>query len=229
LELRTASLAVVALCVAAGSAASQSTVRSAHLFADLRPDDGGAEVRIDYVLETQGIAPLRFELLGFGDARAEGFWLGERETGTPIRLEAEGGSMRATDFSLNVGAGPTFEFTARYWIEAAVERDGERVKVHIPVLAVALPPAEGANEVFRAELLLPEEWSVSESFPTGLSLDDDGAYSVELAVLPSVVSMRGSADGRWRPGLPLAVDFTAGLILLVFAFFGWRHLKGRLS
>jgi hypothetical protein len=58
------------------------------MYADLSPDDGGAEVRIDYELQTDGIAPLRFELLGFGDSKAEGFWFGDRDTGVPMRLEA---------------------------------------------------------------------------------------------------------------------------------------------
>ena len=181
------------------------------------------------MLDTDGIAPLRFELLEFGDASAEAFWLGERETGTPIRLEPEVGSMRATDFTLNVGPGPTFAFTARYWVANAVERNGERVSVHIPVLVVALPPSEGGPDVFRAEVALPEVWAVSESFPTGLRADQGGVHSVELAVLPSVVSLRADADGRWRPGVPLAIDLAAGLILLVFAGFGWRHLRAKLS
>ncbi|MDA0311326.1 MAG: hypothetical protein O2992_04325 [Gemmatimonadetes bacterium] len=209
-----------------GPLTSQSTVRSARMYADLSPDDGGAEVRIDYELQTDGIAPLRFELLGFGDSKAEGFWFGDRDTGVPMRLEAEVGSMRASEFSLNSAAEDgAFVFTARYWIADAVVRSGNRVTVNVPVLSVALPPSPDAEEVFGAEVVLPDGWAVSGSFPTGISQSAASTFSVGLAVVPAVVTVRGRTDGVWRPDLALTLEVLAGLVLLVFGAFGIRHLR----
>jgi len=223
---RAASLAVAALLIWCGAVASQNTIRSARMYADLSPDDGGAEVRIDYELQTDGIAPLRFELLGFGDARAEGFWFGDRDTGVPMRLEAEVGSMRASDFSLNAGAEDgAFVFTARYWIANAVVRSGNRVTVNVPVLSVALPPSPDAEDVFGAEVVLPDGWAVSGSFPTGISQAADGTFSVALAVVPAVVTVRGRTDGVWRPDLAVTLEVLSGLVLMVFGAFGIRHLR----
>jgi len=223
--LRTALLVAAALSLA-GPAAAQTTVRSVRLTADLAPDDGGAAVRVEYVLAVDGASPLRFELLGFGDATAEGFRIGERETGTPISLETESGSLRAAVFSLGVGADESeFAFVAYYFIAQAVERTGDGVRVHVPVLTLALPPEASRRDVFQAELLLPESWRVSEAFPTGLSRRPDGVHEVDLPVVPSVVSLRARADGAWRPGLPLVLDVLAALILLGFGVVGWRHLR----
>ncbi len=223
--LRAALLVAAALCLA-GPAAAQTTVRSARLTADLAPDDDGAAVRVEYVLAVDGASPLRFELLGFGHATTEGFRIGDRETGTPIRLDAESGSLRAAVFSLGIGADESeFSFVAYYFIAQAVERTGDGVRVHLPVLTLALPPEASKLDVFHAEVRLPESWRVSEGFPTGLRRRPDGAYEVDLPVVPSVVSLRARADGAWRPGLPLVLDVLAGLLLLGFGVVGWRHLR----
>lgn len=223
--LRSLLIASVALLVAL-PCVGQTTVRSVRLFADLSPDDGGAEVRVEYLLAVEGQPPLRFELLGFGAATAEAFWLGERRTGTPIRLETESGTLRAADFTLTVAdTGADFRIDATYWIASAVERDGAEIRVRVPVLTLALPPASGIPGLFRAELRLPSGWAVSESFPTGLRSTDDGAFAVELAAAPSVVSLRARTDGAWRPGLPFVLEVLTGLILGAFGVFGWRHLR----
>ncbi len=220
-------LAVLAHLGIPAPTAAQTRVRSVQMFADLAPDDGDAEVRMLYVLEVAGTAELRFELLGFGDATAPGFWLGERRTGTPILLAEETGSMRATDFTLNLGEGADeFQLEARYLIRDAVARDGDDLRVHVPVLVVAAPPADDVVDVFHAEVLVPDAWRVSEGFPSGLDADAEARWIADLAVVPSVVSLRARADGAWRPGVPLAIDVTASLVLLVFGLFGWRHLSG---
>ena len=225
--LRTLLLVCAALLVASPGV-GQSTVKSVRLFADLSPDDGGAEVRVEYVLAVEGAAELRFELLGFGEATTEAFWLGPSRTGTPIRLERESGSLWAAEFTLALaGPDPEFRLVGNYWVAAAVERSGAKLRVHVPVLTLALPPADGVPDLFRAELRLPSSWSVSEGFPTGLSLGPDGTYSVDLPVAPSVVSLRGRSDGAWRPGLPLVLDLMAGVVLVVFGLRGWRHLRER--
>ena len=98
--LSTPLLAVLIVAVAI-PASAQTTVRSVRLYADLSPDDGGAEVRVEYVLDVRGTPELRFELLGFGSATTDLFWLGEERTGTRIQLDTETGSMRAASFTLS--------------------------------------------------------------------------------------------------------------------------------
>ena len=218
-------LAAVLVAVAV-PASAQTSVRSAHLYADLRPDDGGAEVRIEYVLDVQGAPEMRFELLGFGSASAESFWLGGQRTGTRMQLDAETGSMRAAAFTLTLAdTGEPYHLVAEYWIANAVERDGEDVRVRVPVLSLGFPPADGVSDVFRAALEFPPEWSISEGFPTGLEANEQGVYTVALPVVPSMVSARGRTDGTRRPGLPLVIDLLTAAILLAFSFMGWRHLK----
>ncbi len=216
---------MVAVPTVAVSAAAQTTVQSARLYADLSPDDGGAEVRIEYVLDVQGTPELQFELLGFGSASADGFWLGEERTGTRIELDPQTGSMRAAAFTLTLAdTSEPYRLVAHYRIAEAVQLDGENLLLRVPVLSIALPPADGVPDLFRAELTLPPEWSVAEGFPTGLEANDEGVYTVSLPVVPSMVSARGRTDGTWRPGLPLLIDVLTVVVLLVFSFVGWRHL-----
>jgi hypothetical protein len=72
---------------------------------------------------------------------------------------------------------------------------------------------------------LPEGWSVTEGFPSGLARREDGAYAVALAVVPAVVTFRGRSDDRRPPGVPLLLSGLAGLILLGAGLAGWRHLR----
>jgi hypothetical protein len=200
-------------------------VQSARLYADLSPDDGGAEVRIEYVLEVHGTPELRFELLGFGSASADAFWLGEDRTGTRIELDPRTGSMRAADFTLSLAeTSEPYHLVAHYWIAEAVQLDGADVLVRVPVLSIAFPPVDGVSDLFRAELSLPLAWSVTEGFPTGLEANNEGVYTVSLPVVPSMVSARGRTDGMWRPGLPLLIDLLTAVVILAFSFLGWRHL-----
>lgn len=223
--LSTPLLAVLIVAVAI-PASAQTTVRSVRLYADLSADDGGAEVRVEYVLDVRGTPELRFELLGFGSATTDLFWLGEERTGTQVQLDTETGSMRAASFTLSLAeTGEPYHLVGVYRIAEAVQRDGEDVRVRVPVLSVAFPPTDGVPDLFRAELRLPPAWSVAEGFPTGLEADDEGLYVVDLPVVPSVISLRGRADGAWRPGLPLLIDVLIGAILLAFGFMGWRHVK----
>ncbi len=223
--LSTPLLATV-IVVMAVPASAQTTVQSAHLYADLSPDDGGAEVRIEYMLDVQGAPEMRFELLGFGSASAESFWLGGQSTGVRMQLDAETGSMRAAAFTLTLAdRSEPYHLIAEYWIADAVQLDGEDFRLSVPVLSIGFPPADGVSDLFRAELELPPEWSVSEGFPTGLEANDEGVYTVALPVVPSMVSARGRTDGTRGPGLPLVIDLLTAAILLAFSFMGWRHLK----
>jgi hypothetical protein len=117
-----------------------------------------------------------------------------------------------------------WRLAASYVVNNARITRGETVRVHIPVLTVALPPLRDVGDVFHAEVLVPSYWSVTDGFPTALRSTADGMYAVDLAVAPSVISVRARTDGAWRPGLPVILDVLAGFILLAFVVIGWRHL-----
>ena len=228
--IRMAGLVVAGTMVAAPMLAmhlsAQTTVQSARLYADLNSDDGGAEIRIEYVLDVRGTPELQFELLGFGSASADGFWLGEERTGTRIELDPQTGSMRTATFTLTLAdTSEPYRLVAQYWIAESVQLDGVDVLLRIPVLSIALPPDDGVPDLFQAELRLPPDWSISEGFPTGFEASEEGVYTVSLPVVPSMVSARGRTDGTWRPGLPLLIDMLTVGVLLAFGLVGWRHLS----
>jgi hypothetical protein len=98
--------------------------------------------------------------------------------------------------------------------------------VHVPVLNVALPPEAASPGLFHAELRLPSGWRVAEGFPTGLrAAEAADVWTVELAVVPAVVSLRARTDGRWRPALKDLLDVAALVLVAGFSLMGWRHLR----
>lgn len=215
---------------------AQSVVRSVTMSADLTAGDGSAAVSvvIDFVPDT---VDLRIELLGFERATAETFRIGGTG-GRQIRFDERSGSrawvviphggFESVGLTPGEATAPR-RITASYTVRDAVSHDGALVRVRVPVLTVALPPARDAGDVFRAVLRTPPQWSLTESFPTGFVSSSPGQYDVELAVPPSVVSLRARSDGAWRPGVPLVLDVLAGAILLVFLIVGWRHLHAAAS
>jgi hypothetical protein len=218
-----------------GALNAQSVVRAVRLSADLTTDDGSAIVRVEVELIPDDTAGLRVELLGFGRGTTDGFLAGGPD-GPMVRFEERSGSRqwivieRAAFESHGLeriagGAGSLWRLRATYVVRNAQTTKGESVLVHVPVLTVALPPVRDAGDVFHAGIRAPSSWSVAETFPTGLREGDDGEYAVDLAVAPSVVSLRARTDGAWRPGVPLLLDIAAGMILLVFVVAGLRWLR----
>ncbi len=128
---------------------------------------------------------------------------------------------------ITTGSGPSGPVVATsYAVTGAVTEEGARVRGHIPVLSVDLPPEAATPGLFRAELRLPPDWRVAEGFPTGLdATGTPGVYAVDLAVVPAVLSFRARSDGRWRPGLPALLDVAAVLLVAAFSVVGWRHLR----
>jgi len=198
--------------------------------ADLSSGDGSAEVTMRYVLgPTSGpilplAQPVRFELLGFGDATVERLTV---SNGRSVELWPTQGSHRAASLFLPVATtGSTVPLEVRYRVEAAVHEDGAQLRARIPTLTGTAEPSGDAGAGFTARLILPSEWMVSEGFPSGLREDIDGTWAVSLQTSPSMVGFRGRSDGVWRPGVPFAVDLVTLLILLGFSAVGWRHLSG---
>ena len=245
-------LAVVALAVlclalgvlafpAAGDVSSQETgawaTRSARMEADLTRGDGSAEVTLRYRLVPRDPGePLPVDqavavaLLDFGSVATE-----------EVTLEGHGrlvlwptvGSRRAARIEPPL---PTMgsersdgsqELVFRYVVEGAVVTadDGVGLRVRIPVLTGPPVSAEHGETAFRATLRVPEGWAVTEGFPSTMDAEGDGRLVTSLRVVPSMVGFRGRADGTWLPGFPLVVDALTVVGLLLFAAFGWRHLR----
>lgn len=211
-------MVLTGLAWSAASVCAQEVV-SARLTAEVVEGSAAVDVRIAYELDGAPDGPVRLEALGFGAATTESVEV--EGVADPITLAAESGSMRAAAVDIRADG----RLLLRYRVPAAVEIDGSVVRVRLPVVVVDLPPATAGGPVFEASLGIPPEWRVSGSFPTGLRLVDE-ALTGELAVVPSVVSMRGRTDGAWRPGLATIFDGLALLILVGFGVVGWRHLRG---
>ena len=223
-------------------AAGWRVVRS-HVVADLTAGDGGAEVTIEYDLasapggqggsrgpEAGGSGLVSLELLGFdaanaSDVRVSGPDVPERR----VVLWPTSGSHRTASVRLPDPDGDgRASLRATYRVEAAVS-DLVALRGRVPILTGLAAAEQGGVEAFTAELRLPAEWRISEGFPSGLRRLESGVYTVGLPVVPSLIGFRASADGEWRPGVPLMVDVLTLTILLGFAGFGWRHLQGVVS
>jgi hypothetical protein len=242
--VRAVLLALVGLALGVpGSACGQDAVRSVRLVVDLTEADGAARVRVAYDLATQAGATVSATALEFAGARVENVCVEGLDA--PLQLErpralassvrlppaaATPGSPGSPGTSGTSGASgtsaPGRRVVATYEVPGAVIEDGPRIRAHVPVLSVDLPPEAASPGFFRAELHLPPGWRVAEGFPTGLDASaTPGVYAVELAVVPAVLSLRARSDGRWRPGLPALLDAAAVALVAAFALLGWRHLR----
>lgn len=227
---RVASVAflIAQLTAGATSAAAQGVVRAARLTVEVGPS--AVSVRAEYELALEGDAgSVEVELLehaGATDIEILG------PGGRPLDLRTASGTRRTGTVDLASAAvggaavGGAASLTFRYDVPGAVRLEGGAVLVRVPVLSVSLPPAADAVDVFSATVRVPEGWTVSEGFPSGLRGDGLGGYTTTLPVVPAMVSVRGRSDGVWRPGVNLIVEILAGAFLLGFAFLGWRHLGG---
>lgn len=217
---------------ASAEADAPSVVRSARLVVEVPPEGMDVEVRIDYTVLAgeERAGPLRLEVLGFGPTSVETVRVEplrmEADAGA-VRLIPESGSMRAGELRLpTVASGAdAVAFSFVYRVAGAVERSGADVRVRVPVVVLDLPPEQGGSPVFHASVRLPEEWSVSGGFPTGLAPTPEGPWEVNLRVVPALVSLRGRSDGTRRLGLPETLDALALIIILGFGLVGWRHLR----
>lgn len=203
----------------------EGTLRSARLVVDLTGANGEAEVRVEYELEGAGHGPVEASVLAFGGAEVAGVRSGE---GGEVAIRPVHGAAGALALAAHEEGGAT-RVRAAYTVRRPVVERGGSLRGFIPVVTVDRRPAEARPGLFRAELLLPEAWTVSEAFPSGLRRagpPSDGAvvWVAELPVVPSLLSFRAHPDLDWHPGLPLVLDLLVGAALLGFVSVGWRHL-----
>jgi hypothetical protein len=208
------------------SLAGQETVRSVRLVADLTAVGGGGTVRMEYTLESgEPGSMIPATVLDFGPSAATNLRFGEARNAAPLR--ALTGVARGAEVGVEPSSSPgTGRVVIHYDLASPVTSEDGDLRGHVPVLSLDRPPTQPGPGVFTAELRLPPEWLVVEGFPTGLSATGKpGVYTVSLSVVPAVVSFRGRSDGRWRPGLPLGLEVLAGIAMVGFGLYGWRHLR----
>lgn len=197
-----------------------ATVVSARMRAAVEPASGRADVHVVYRMSGRPSTPIRIEALDFGPAVVRA--VGAEGSATAIPLGPESGHLRAGELPA-VPSGDSVVVT--YTVEGAVEADGGDVRLRLPVVVVDLPPHTADGPVFHARIEVPDDWRVTGAFPTGLARTDAGSWEVDLAVVPSLVSLRARTDGAWRPGLPVVLDVLAVVVLLGFGVVGARHLR----
>lgn len=212
-----------------GPAEPPLAVVSARLTAEIASDSDGVDVELEYRFNralTAADGPLGIQAVGIGNSRVESFEL-VRGIGEVDRrryaLPVERGLLRATEIDL--AAAGDGDALLRYRVTSAVRLDDGQVRVSVPLLVLDLAPAPPSTSTFRTALTVPEGWAVASTFPAGLT-GQGPVWSGELQVLPAFVAVRGRTDGRWRPGLPWALDLATVLILAAVSFVGWRHLSG---
>jgi hypothetical protein len=237
---------------------AQAAVGSARFFADVATDGPSARIRVVYEVvgaEPGGTIPAT--LLAFGVAEPTSLRMGaEGRAGVFARGPKRAWTA---SLPVEVTPSGAQQVVAEYTVPFPALENGDVLRVHLPVLSLDLAPDEAQPGLFQALVTLPAAWRISETFPTGLRAADapghvgdgrdgrdgddggdgrdgrdgrDGAvqvHAVDLQVVPAAVSFRARTDGAWRPGLPLLLEVITGLILAVFSFFGWRHLKEGLS
>jgi len=221
---------VVALAVSlslatAADTSAQGVVVAARLAIDVLPGgdaivtagyrlalEAGATVPLE-VLVPDGIDVVALSVTGSGPDDA---LVG------PVRLEPASARQRTATLP---GVPDDSMLALEYRVTGALAWDGHAGTVRVPVVGVALPAAE-SGDVFNATIRPPPGLFVTEGFPTGLTADDTGALGVLLPVVPSMVSLRGRDAPGWRLGAAQAAELLTLLVLVGFAVFGWRHLRG---
>lgn len=223
-------LSVPAVAAQVPEASPWVTVRQ-QVDIEMGSGDGSAEVGIRFELSTQVPGaplpldhPVTFEMLGFGGSVAEDV---RRGNGEVVVLWPTVGSHRAAVVRLSSAdvEGDMATVTFSYRVDDVLEAPGASVHARVPLLTGPPVRAETGEDAFQARLSVPDEWVVTEGFPSGMRPSGPGGQVVSLAVAPSIVGFRARTDGRWRPGFPLFVDVLTLLILGTFAAFGWRHLR----
>jgi len=126
------------------------------------------------------------------------------------------------------GAGSPVRVRVAYSVR---ESGGEGDPLRIPVARVPWGPEEAAPGTFTARALLGDTLQVLESFPTvGGRVEGEGPdrfHTLDLHVVPSVVTYRLGGSAAVPFGFTRAVDGGVGALLAILGFWGWRALRRR--
>jgi len=206
---------------------SEWRVVTSRVSAVLTTETDGADVHVRYVLTGTGtglpstaveVGLLHFEGTSVTDILVEGL-------PRPVILWPTSGQHRSASFRVPLDSmvADGVPLNVKYHVAGAVRGPHPRRIVRIPIVS-GPTPVEALPGHFRAEVRVPEGWSLSEPFPSGLRAVG-GAYETSLSVTPAMVGFRTATDGVRRFGFPRLVDLITLTLLLVFGGFGWRHMR----
>lgn len=109
-----------------------------------------------------------------------------------------------------------------YVVKNAASFDGDKFDITIPVIATTWPPVEAVNDVFKGNLQLPENASITDSFPTSLIEGNNGDAKVELQVMPAMMSFGGTVGTPTIFTYQNIVDFFIVFLIIICAVIAWR-------
>jgi hypothetical protein len=219
------------LCAAPAALAAQAgQLRTARLTAEV--DGDGARVEAVYrVAVPPGAREVPLRGLAVFGTRLEAVRAVVGGVEVPVDLDA----ARAPLLTGAVPLGPlapgdsVLSLALAYRVAGAVERDGGRFSVALPVLFVDWRPADAPADGFVAETGFPADHRVVESFPTvprGYREEGGRArYRLALQVVPTFVSYRGSVGRAPRVGPEVAIDVAAVALLLALGGASWVALR----
>jgi hypothetical protein len=220
----------VGLSVGAAPALTQEAPRlvAARSFVEIGGLGGSAFARLEYALEGgMGGAGLQLRLLGFGEATVDSVtvWIDDGEP-TWVRLTGDGGAARFGSLEVP-GSGPQGAWSVRleYQVRAGVTGQGRDFSARVPMAVLGADAEEADPGRFVAEVSLPPEWRVAESFPSNLERAS-AVWTASLPVVPSALRLAGSTDGSRRLSPTGLAEVMIVLTLLIAAVVGLRHLRG---
>ena len=178
------------------------------------------------------LAPEGEGSVDFGSIRFDGGWIanvrafaGERE----LSFRTTSGSESRLDGVVELPAeidGP-FELRLDYEVHGTAQDQ----PLILPFLVAGWPPHESSPQAFHAEVQLPANRFVRDSFPTeferGVSVDRTADLQVlrfELPVVPAMIRLELS-DRAPLVGVGRGLDLAALALLTVVALLGWRRLR----
>lgn len=225
-----AALLATALAAAPGPAQEAGAIEAAAVRVDATGADAGVEVRLRVLPGGAGSVPLRALLPGGTSLAA----VEARVGGVPVAVRDLVGEGPVLDGALDlpagvVGAGPV-EVALAYRVVGGAARAGQGLRVRVPVVAPAWPPAAALPGTFQVEVALPAGLELREAFPAAWRALDaaqgDGPtlLASDLPVVPALVRLRAEPPGVGVLAPPRVATVAVALVLLLAGVLGGRAL-----
>lgn len=155
--------------------------------------------------------------------------LGDRAP-VPISLANPRGDLLRGSVPLpsDPAANDTLSLAMTYELDRAIPADAEAFDLVLPILYVDWRPLGAPEDMFVAEVTIPADYAVVESFPTvpkrATVEGGERTYAFQVQVVPSMVRFRGHVGEAPLFTFARRVDLGVVLILLVAGGFGWWGL-----
>lgn len=215
-------------------AALQGEVRNVAMAAVAAGDGAPTRVELVYEIALEGDAeevPLRW--ISFGGAAPAALRAEAGGVELPIRL-GQGRHLLAGAASLPPGpaaAGDDIRLVVTYDLPGPRPGAGEAFDLVLPVLLADLPVRLAAGDMFTAEVRVPADWAIVETFPTVPARVTAEAgwksWKIGLQVIPSVVRVRGVVGSPPLLAFARRVDLAVVAVILAAGVLAWRRLAAR--